>query len=380
MGVNNQISVDNNDNNDNNNSPRLKPAARILFCVLTVILCCVSSANPLGLVSLPFTVTAAALIVNLSLCYPKSDSRRWAVYTLAIPSGALALLVYPVADRTALAAAVAAVLFQFVLALSTAVCISRRRSRTAAIAMSAAAALLLWLAAGAIIVYFRYSSIDLSSVAQSLDDIVEPFRGYLKGFTYELDGEVVNYYSDADIEGLCEYLKSVMLGILGAAMTIISYAASLLTRLVARSFDRESMLPIVRRIHVHRKKTPDGPAVEVRQETAVWPVTLDNLTAFVYIGSYLLSVLLASDNVILVAGATAQNLMILLTPAFVYAGVREVMGGSGGAATSPSGCLIFAVAAVFVFVNPLLLAVLLAIIGVVATIRDNLRTRRIKPS
>lgn len=101
----------------------------------------------------------------------------------------------------------------------------------------------MWLAVGAIIVYFRYSSIDLSSVAQSLDDIVEPFRGYLKGFTYELDGEVVNYYSDADIEGLCEYLKSVMLGILGAAMTIISYAASLLTRLVARSFDRESMLP-----------------------------------------------------------------------------------------------------------------------------------------
>ena len=96
--MNNQISVDNNDNNDNNNSPRLKPAARILFCVLTVILCCVSSANPLGLVSLPFTVTAAALIVNLSLCYPKRDPRRWMVYTLAIPSRGLALLVDPVGD------------------------------------------------------------------------------------------------------------------------------------------------------------------------------------------------------------------------------------------------------------------------------------------
>ena len=374
--MNNKISDDN-----NNNPPGLKKAARIVFYAVIVLLCCVSSANPLGFVSLPFTVTAAALIINLSLGYDKKDPRRAAVFILILPSIAASLLLYPVGtDKIALTASLAAVLFPYVLALPIILCLRHRTGRTASIASAAVASLLLWFAAGALIHWLSYSALDAASIGKTLDRLLEPLRAYLAGFTYESGGETLQYFSEADIENLVGYTKSVLLGTAAAIMVVIAYFVTLLTRLVARSFDRESIFPVTRRIHVRRIVAPDGPTAEFRREDVVWRINLDNVTAFIYIASYMASVLLASpDGGVSVPGATAQNLTIMLTPGFVYAGIREIMAGFGGTRTNLSGCLTFAAAAVLVFINPLMLVILLAVIGVVSTIRENLRIKQIKP-
>jgi hypothetical protein len=250
-----------------------------------------------------------------------------------------------------------------------------KKGRVVSIAAAGFTATLLWILYAVLSVHIEYGSLSLVNFKLMLDEAFVPVKQALEGLTYEKNGETVSFYTSSDIDLLVYNIKTMLLGSLTAIMMIVAYLVTLVSRFIANSFDQPGLFPVGYRIRMRRVINENGPAVELIRETVQWRIELDSVTAIIFIASYLVSILFSSSSgTSLSLTLTAQNLILILIPGFIYAGVRDIMlGFSGGAPILGRGCLMFAFAGVLVFINPLTLFLLLAVIGVSSTLRENHR-------
>ncbi|MBQ8508904.1 MAG: hypothetical protein IJ493_03255 [Clostridia bacterium] len=341
--------------------------AVVLFGVAIGVFSFVAAVNPLGVLGLPLSIGAGALLTLLALS--RSSSQSALAFVLVLPAFVLALTILR-SPALALAA-----LFPAVLAYPIYITVRAGQGRTVTITAAALAATAFWLLYFGLSIYIEYGSLNAATIQQTLDDAFAPIRTTLSELTYEQNGETYPYYPENTIDTMIYQVKTLLLGSLAAIMVVIAYVTTLTVRIVANIFDVSALLPKGTRIHMRAVITPDGPTVEITKEKVQWYIQLDNVTAFVFIAAYFVSVLLSdAEGSMLPAAATADNLIVILLPGFVYVGVREiVLGFRDGTSTARIGCSVILLSVVLMFVNPMSVFLLLAVVGVASTIRENKR-------
>ncbi|MCI8388413.1 MAG: hypothetical protein HFE63_08135 [Clostridiales bacterium] len=374
-----------NNNNDNKAPDGFKLPTQIVFCIAIFGFGIVSALNPLGVAGLPLSIIAAAMLTTFALTLADKYVKIIPLFAISILSYLASAYIYKsyglYTTAEVLAISIAA-LFPAILALPIYITVRLKQGRAVSIAASAITASLLWIAYAALSIRAEYGVCTLDNFRMMIDEAFEPVRQMLASLTYEHNGEAIAYYNNTDIEQLIYSVKTILLGSLTAAMMIISYFVTLVSRLIANSFDIRELFPYGMRIRIHRtiKKTDDGkdyPALEIHRDKVQWRIQLDSVTAIVYIIAYLVSVLFASSNgVQLSATIAAQNIIVILAPGFIYAGIREVFGGFGtGAPTGAKGCIIIPFAFILLFINPMTLFILFSVMGVISTLRENRRRK-----
>ncbi len=326
---------------------------RSILLISSVLLSALTVLDPFGAVGLPLAVLAAGMLTVLSLRAGRSIPRALVVY-ISAPAALVAAVWMLVALRelpteTALISALPA-LWPAAMALPI------------WLAIASAA---LWGVYFALSIQAAYGALDLETVKAVLDEAFIPIKSALASLTLDKDGTNIQLYADADIDAMIESAKTVLLGASGALLITASYLATLAARIIAGCFDLTERLPASMRIRMRAVPGEDGPTVELSHERVVWRIELDLISAIMLIAAYFLSLLLPAGTP---AELTASNLMLLLMPGFVYAGVREIFGTGSGPARGCSG-VIFAGA--LVLLNPVTLAMLLTVTGILSVIREN---------
>jgi hypothetical protein len=340
---------------------------QILFCVFICLFGFASAINPLGPAGLPLAVLSAAISVLLALSF-RDDAGRLGILLAVnlIPFITAALVLHSVSH--ALAA-----LFPLMMALPIWLTVRMHQGRSASIAASAVMSALLWILYLALAIAAEYGACNRETITEMLDTALAPVADALRKMTVEYEGETVPYYTENNIELLIYYTKTMLFGAIGAMMIVCSYLVTLTARLIAGVFHVTPLLPLGLRVMVRAKMTEDGPRVEVKQEPVVWRIEIDSVTTAVFLIAYIVSMIVSfAGNGALTVYSALQNLVLLLTPGFLYCGIRDVVLGIRGKG-SFGGISMFTLifGAILFFVNPTSVITLLAALGVAVTLREN---------
>ena len=342
---------------------------RVMFCILVCVFSAVSSLNPLGVLGLPLAVAAGAMLSMLALSFGDSSAKTAALFAMVLlPYAASAVILR--SPVLALAA-----LFPAVLAFPIWLTVRSGSGRFGSIAAATAASAVLWGVYIALSIRTEYGALTLETVRQMIDETFLPAEEMLGKLTFEKNGEIISMYTEEEIGAMLAQIKSLLIGSAVSALWVISYLTTLVARLIGSVFDVTALLPRSVRVIVRRRLTADGPQVEVSHDTVIWRIEPDVVTAGVYLAGYLLSVLFMPKSGVLPFTAAMQNLVVILTPTFIYVGGRDFIDSLRGKAPMFLGCATPISVIVRLFINPLMLVMLLAFIGVMSVFRENL-TRR----
>ena len=362
-----------------------RPPTVIIFSILVFALGVAAAIDPLGVGGLPLSILAAALLASLAL-----DARgRGAVFfVLGGISMLVSLIIFAIGGNGALEALRRALGALYPTAFAFPVWITLRRGygRAVSIASSAALGTILWLVLAALDVYALTGALDAESIRMFIDACFEPLRNTLSGLKFQTFAGGQALLSESDIENLVENVKMLLPGAIISVMIVWSYVVTVGVRIVANTFDLSGMLPVTRCLIIRRRpiqpgenaETDDAPdaspreripfGTEVSFRDICWRIELDAVSAVVFIAAYLFSVLFSSSGGRNLPLATAaQNLIAILSPGFIYCGLREIFHPSGGG----KGCFLIALAVVLAVLNPLTLVLLLSVVGVTAVLRES---------
>ncbi len=348
---------------------------QIVFCVVSVLFSFVGAIDPLGLVGLCLSIIASAMLVLLFLNFASSNKMLVLVLMLGlIPYISAAVYFGSVAS---------AVPALYPLAMSVPIFLTVRMGKGRSVSIMAAAlcSALLWIGYIALAIRSVYGSLNAETIMTMIDSTLEPIKEMLETLIAEneLNLSVLSVLPSIDV--LLYQIKTLLLGVMVSMMIVNSYFATLATRLIAGIFNVTPMLPSGARICMRAVITKDGPSVEVIKEKVTWRIELDSITAIVFIASYALSILTSLGNGgAAVLQSSVQNLLIILSPGFIYCGAREaVLSLLGRASLFGISKFSVIITAVMLIINPSLVAMLLMTLGVIVTLRENsLRKKRMR--
>lgn len=373
---------ENRDSSNKNNGAGFRLPTRIVFCTAAVGFGVVSALNPMGAAGLPLSIIAAAMLTALALSYGPDNTKVTMLFSLGLVSYAISVFIFALLGQypTNLSLILsAAALFPSILALPVYLTLRMKKGRAVSIAAAALSSMCLWLIYTALSIYAEYGACTIENIRLMLDQAFEPVRQMLESLTYDKNGETTALYNITDIEQIIYNIEIILLGTTAAVMTIVAYFTTLAVRLIVNCFDQQRLLPVGYRIRMRRVDGEDGPTVELSRETVQWRIELDSVTAVIFIVAYIVSVLFSSADKLLLPAVAAQNLIIMLTPAFIYAGGRDILLGFGSNSAG-RGCALPVFALILIFLNPMTLFMLLSVIGVAATLKENHRRSSINKS
>ncbi|MBQ2765928.1 MAG: hypothetical protein IJF48_02960 [Clostridia bacterium] len=360
-----------NSQNGENTPKRLTKATQAIFLVTVCILSFVGAVGVLGVLGTLIILVTAAMNVLLLLEFGSSKPKLLLLLFINILPFAAAYL-YTSSLTVSLVA-----LYGFVIALPIALTVRMGLGRSASIALAATLAFVLVGASFAITVANEYGALNAETIGDYLDGLFEPAAQSLAELTYEKNGEDVPYFAPNMIEDLLYYTKTLLIGTIASMLIVLAYFATLATRLLAGVFGVQSMLPMGLRVSVKAIMGKDGPTVDISQETVQWRIEIDGVTVGVYIAAYIATVLLAPmDGRVTTAYIALQNLVLILSPGFLYCGLRDiVLGMRGKARVGAFSRALPILGIIMIFINPQVVMILLCMLGVIVTIREN-RARR----
>lgn len=345
----------------------LSKVTQAAFFFAVCLLSFFGAIEPTGIFGVVFILGAAAMNVLLALELDKLKTKLLLLLFVNILPFA-AMIFYSGQLSTAILT-----LCPIALALPIYITVRTGLVRTASIAAAAIVVFVLYAVYYALIIYNEYGVLNIESIGTYIDEIFAPTANAIAKLTYEVNGEAVPLFTEQTIEQLIYYTKTMIIGSCAAVMIVFAYLATLAVRLLASVFGVSHQLPTGLRIHVRALMTEDGPKVEVFREPVQWRIGIDSVTVGVYIAAYIASVLLSpTDSNVSMIYLAVQNLVMILSPGFIYCGIRDVILMTRS--KTPKGMLarvipIFVL--LFLFINPSLVVVLLCMIGVVVTIREN---------
>lgn len=369
-------------NENQNQSPvekTLKAPTQIIFTVVSAGFGVAAAMDLFGAVGLPLAILAAAMQTVLALS-PRSRLKMTLTSLLAgvAAYAASAVIFTSIAGfelTTALAYSLAA-LYPTVMALPMILTVHRRSGRSLSIAASALLSFILWAGYVALSVTIEFGGLTVEHLRELIDRSFIPVKEAISSLTLDRGDTSVQLYSSVDIDAMLYSAKTLLIGFAAAALIVISYLATLAARLIAGCFDLLEYLPSSLRIRMRAIRGDDGPVIEMSRETVPWRIELDSVSAVLMLAAYAVSLLPVSGKA-LPAALTAQNLLLILSPGFIYAGVRDIFEGFGGGSGAPGrGCLVFIIGAALIYVNPMTLSVLLTVLGVISVLRENHRRDR----
>ncbi len=352
-----------------------KRPTQIAFLLFGFLLTFSSAFDPLGLWGFPAAAMSGAMMVMLGLSLAESTPpKRWMfglipTVTVLLPYFAFLLITHSptAALMTILPLALAAPIF---------LTLRMNAGRSVSIAAAALAAAVLWVLSFALIL-FEGGELSGETVRAVLDEMFVPVEKMLASVTYEKDGQTVSYYSEEDIALLIYRFQTLMIGALGTVMIALAYLCTVFCCVIARCFGVEALLPQSLYIRLRRKKDGDG-IEEDSREALLWQIRISNLTAGIFTVLYLLSVFIGAVQSPL--AIALQNLMLLLTPAFLYTGARRIGRNLRGRSDAGPrlGCFPIGLGALLLIVNPPAAMMLLLVVGVTSVFRENFQYTEIR--
>ena len=265
--------------------PSLKLPARIVFLAAICLFSFISAVNPLGFLGLPLAILAAGM--NIVLALGCTNDRGWLLCQLAfnlIPFAAAAIYM----GSTALALTA---LFPLMLGMPIWLTVCTGKSRAVSITAAAICSFLLFTAYFALAITAEYGACNAQTVEAMLDEAFVPVKEMLSELTYAYEGEEIAYFNDTDLDNIMYSVKSLMFGVLASIMLCAGYFATLAARLIANTFGLGELLPCGMRISIRVTVEENRPVVNIGRETVQWRLEIDSITAWVYIASYILTVL-----------------------------------------------------------------------------------------
>ncbi len=245
--------------------------------------------------------------------------------------------------------------------------------RAASVAFAAIGAMIVWCVSLVIAVISEFGAFNAQTLGTLLDNLFNPYAEYILELTEGENGLAAIALTSADMDMLRYYFKTLFFGSVGVAMTVWAYFSTLALRLIASVFGVAHRIPHGYRVGVRASMTPNGPSFEISREEVVWRFELDNVTAVIYVASYILTVLLVpAKGAVSTVYIVASNLILLLTPAFFYCGARDIIlsfrGKSALGGITRIGAILALVLAV---ISPASVAFVLSALGIAVTLREN---------
>jgi hypothetical protein len=371
--------VNNNQGTDNNQkSAGFRLPTQIVFGLSIFAFGIISAFNPLGAAGLPLSIIAAAMLVTIALSFKSNYMKVSAFFSLELLSFIVSAAIYVSYGKAGIDIALInslAALYPVFLAFPIYIGVRLKKGRSFSIAAAGLATTLFWILYTALSIYFEYGTINLAVINTVFDESFSQIKNSLEAITYEKNGEILKFYNSSDIELLIYNIKTLLIGSLAAIMMTVAYFVTLVSRFIAISFDQKDLFPVGYRYRFRRVIGENGPLVEMIRETVQWRIELDSITAIIFIASYLVTVLFdTSGGKVLPLAITAKNLIIILLPGFLYAGGRDLLTGiTGKNPAGGRGCLLFVLAGFLMIISPMMLFMLLSVIGVISTLRENKR-------
>ncbi len=364
--------MDKDQNDFNGGAPQninknLSKATQIAFLIAICFLSFFSVMETVGILGTVFVLISAAMNILLAIEFGKSTPKLLLLLSVNIIPFA-AMLLY----STYLPAALLT-LCPLALALPIYLTMRMGLGRTASIASAAIACFLLFASQFALIIYDMYGALNIETVGAYIDEVFAPIADEFSKLTAEIDGKTQALFTEQTLDQLFYYTKTMLIGSSAMMMLVFAYFATLATRLLAGIFGVAHYLPTGLRVHVRAVMTAEGPKVEISQESVQWRIEIDSVTAWVYIAAYVASLFFAPvDGNVGIVYLALQNLVIILSPGFIYCGIRDaVLMVRGKAPRGMLGRIMPILLLVLLFVDPSLVIMLLSIFGVIVTMREN---------
>ena len=358
----------------------------IIFSILIFAFGVVAAIDPLGAGGLPLSILAAALLASLALDARGNGAIFFALGGISMIVSIAFFVVGGESVSEAIRHALGAV-YPTAFAFPVWATVRRGYGRSVSIGMSAALGTMLWLIIAALDVYALTGTLDAESVRVFIDECFEPMRDTLSGLKLQTFSGGQALLSESDIESLIVNVKMLLPGTIISVMVVSAYLVTVGVRIVANTFELSGMLPVTRCLVIRRRpiqpgesqstdSAPDSPRrvggpveAEISFHDVCWRIELDTVSAVVFIAAYLFSVLFSSSGgKTLPLAAAAQNLVIILSPGFIYCGLREIFHPTGN---GRKGCFLIALSVVLAILNPLTLVLLLSVVGVTAVLRES---------
>ena len=356
---------------DNNNKTdtdvkHLTMPARLLLCTGNFLLLCAyatDAAPAFGLLMLLISaVLSCVLLIEANRILPLVA----AVFAVNISPFVISVI-FSGSFITALN-----ILLPLAFAVPIWISVINKGNRFTAIAISTVSASALMIIIFALSVQKQFGVLTADNVKLAIDALVEPVGNMFREMsTQSAGGMSVQLISDADIANMLYIVKSTLFGSLAVIMMIAAYLTTLFTRLILKAVKMTDLLPSSVRavLRAHMKET--GPEVELLRETVCWRIEVDSISAWIYVISYILTAVFASDNTLLFY-VVSGNISTILSPIFIYCGVREIaLGFKGRSQVNAGSKFILIMCIVFIIVNPSLVTTLLSLLGVTSTLREN---------
>jgi len=270
-------------------------------------------------------------------------------------------------------------LYPLIMAAAVYFTLRMKMGRSASIAAAAFCGTILLLSALAAAVYSQFGVFNAENINAALDSIYEPIIDYYNNLLKELADEANITLAAVDAGKLLYYAKSMLIGSVGTVMIVFAYFITLAVRITASVFGVESLLPAGLRVGISAKLTKDGSTVEIFREPVKWRIELDSVSAAVYLTAYVVSALTASSDNVSLPLMAAENLILILSPGFLYCGARDVvLGLRGKASMGPMSRLILIPAVILSIINPSSIIILLCALGAIVTFRENGARRKMQ--
>ncbi|MBQ8248447.1 MAG: hypothetical protein IJY93_01000 [Clostridia bacterium] len=364
--------MDKDQNEFNGDTPQninknLSKATQIAFLAVICLLSFFSVVETVGILGTVFTLAAAAMNILLAIEFGKSIPKLLLLLSVnVIPFAAMFL--YSGYLSVALLT-----LCPLALALPIYLTMRMGLGRTASIASAAIVCFLLFASHFALVIYNVYGALNIETIGTYIDEAFAPVADEFSKLTAEIDGKTQPLFTEQTLDELFYYTKTMLIGSSAMMMLVFAYLATLATRLLAGIFGVAHYLPTGLRVHVRAIMTADGPKVEVSREPVQWRIEIDSVTAWVYIAAYVASLLFAPiDGNVGIVYLALQNLVIILSPGFIYCALRDtVLMVRGKAQKGMLGRAMPILIVVLLFVDPSLVIMLFSILGVIVTIREN---------
>ncbi len=354
--------------------PRLTLSSRIVFLLVICAFTLLWAVGALGIFGFVLAVLASAL--NILCALDARDSKVGLLILLAVNLVPFAaVLLYLQSVTSALNA-----LYPLIMAMAVYLTLRKHIGRAASVLAAALPAAVLWFCTFAAAVYLQFGAVSADSINSMLDLIlVEPMTSYIEVLEEQLGEDGAVLLNAVNIDELVYYCKSLLIGSITAVMVVWAYLVTLATRIIAGVFGLDVLLPTGLRIGMLVQRTANGPTVEIFRETVKWRIELDSVSAGVYVAAYLISMLFATDGGTLMPAIVAENLILILSPGFLYCGARDVvLGFRGKASMGKISAFILAPALLLIFINPTAIVILLCALGVIVTFRENGARRRME--
>lgn len=270
-------------------------------------------------------------------------------------------------------------LVPLVLTLPIWLTVRRGLERSVSVAAAAICAAVLYFAMLALGIFERYGEINITTVTGAIDSIFAPVKEMFLSLIAEAGEDSGLNITETVIDNAIYYVKTMFFGMIAVGMIIMAYLSTLAIRVGAELMNMTYVLPKGVRIGMRMTIGAQGPQMIVSQETVLWRIEIDSVSAVMLIAAYIVSVLFASSESTGIPSIVAANLVLMLSPGFVYCGARDlVLGFSGKSSIGRASKLILIPAIALVFINPMLIFMLLCVTGIVVTFRENGARRRME--